>query len=345
MSAKPLSPEFQSLLDLAISSSKQRYTEKESVKNTVFFIGNKGGGKSTLINLLLDRNENTKPTLAMDYYFARRSSRSLWSDVCHIFELGGGTMYTDLLTAPISTASVEHLTIFLILDLSRPSEMWDTIECVASDVRKLVTTAAKTEYKVSQIKEAAKARLGQNFEGEPFIEPFLVPLVIIGTKYDVFETFDSEKKNVICRCLRFAALSLGASLYFSTTKDAAVLKKIREMLVVQSFETQSPKYTCQDVSKPLAIPCGKDSVQLIGGPGTTVNFKNSVTALTRWKQTCMALYPNDEKATVAIDVDPTRDPNYFEPEIDSLREQKDVELDKYKQQVFYNRRRDGKKEP
>lgn len=84
------------------------------------------------------------------------------------------------------------------------------------------------------------------------------------------------------------------------------------------------KHVNQDVGKPLAVPCGVDSIQLIGGPGTTVNFKNAATAISRWKQTCLALYPSDDSGPVTVNVDPARDPSYAEPEIDLLREQKDA---------------------
>ncbi|XP_059477190.1 cytoplasmic dynein 2 light intermediate chain 1 [Neocloeon triangulifer] len=343
MSAKSLPPEQQNLLDMAINSSKKRFEEQERDKNTVIFAGTKGGGKSTLINILLDRNELTKPTLAMDYCFGRRSGRSLWSEVCHIFELGGGTMYTDLLTAPISTANLAHLTLVLVLDLSRPSEIWDTMENITTTVRSLVMTAAQTENKASQLKDMAKLRLGENCVDEPFIEPFPIPLVIVGVKYDIFQDFETEKKKVICRCLRFAALSLGASLYFSTTKDSAVVKRIKEDLLHKSFDSHASKNVCQDVSKPLAIPCGIDTVQLIGGPGTTVTFKNSAIAISRWKQTCLALYPSDNSAPVSLDVDPAKDPNYLEPDVDQLREQKDQELNKYRLHMANERGKNQKK--
>lgn len=84
-----------------------------------------------------------------------------WSEVCHIFELGGGNMYTDLLTAPISTANLKHLSLILVLDLSKPSEIWDSIENITSTVRNLVMTAAQIENKTSQLKDAARVRVGE----------------------------------------------------------------------------------------------------------------------------------------------------------------------------------------
>jgi hypothetical protein len=91
----------------------------------------------------------------------------------------------------------------------------------------------------------------------------------------------------------------------------------------------------QDVGKPLAVPCGVDSIQLIGGPGTTVNFKNAATAISRWKQTCLALYPSDDSGPVSINVDPARDPSYAEPEIDLLREQKDAVSRYFIRYIYY----------
>lgn len=69
-------------------------------------------------------------------------------------------MYTDLLTAPISTANLKHLSLILVLDLSKPSEIWDSIENITSTVRNLVMTAAQIENKTSQLKDAARARVG-----------------------------------------------------------------------------------------------------------------------------------------------------------------------------------------
>lgn len=46
------------------------------------------------------------------------------------------------------------------------------------------------------------------------LEPFKVPLVIIGGKYDRFQDLEPETKKIICRALRFFAHFYGASLQF-----------------------------------------------------------------------------------------------------------------------------------
>ena len=40
-------------------------------------------------------------------------------------------------------------------------------------------------------------------------------MAIIGTKYDLFQEFDPEKKKIISKTLRFVAHSYGASLLVS----------------------------------------------------------------------------------------------------------------------------------
>lgn len=47
------------------------------------------------------------------------------------------------------------------------------------------------------------------------LEPCKVPLAIIGTKYDLYQQLDPEKKKVIAKTLRFLAHNYGASLYVS----------------------------------------------------------------------------------------------------------------------------------
>ena len=49
------------------------------------------------------------------------------------------------------------------------------------------------------------------------MEPFRIPLVIVGTKFDLYQELDPEKKKVIAKTLRFIAHTYGASLYVCST--------------------------------------------------------------------------------------------------------------------------------
>jgi hypothetical protein len=53
MSTKSLPPEQQTLLDMAVNSSKKRFEELETDKNTVIFAGSKGGVSFPMFKLIL----------------------------------------------------------------------------------------------------------------------------------------------------------------------------------------------------------------------------------------------------------------------------------------------------
>jgi len=49
------------------------------------------------------------------------------------------------------------------------------------------------------------------------------------------QDFDSEKKKVVCRCLRYVAHTLGATLQFYSLKDSGLVKKAKDLLNHHGF--------------------------------------------------------------------------------------------------------------
>ena len=49
-------------------------------------------------------------------------------DVCHIWELGGGTLFTKLLETPLSPLKLPNIHVVIMVDLSKPEELWFTLE-------------------------------------------------------------------------------------------------------------------------------------------------------------------------------------------------------------------------
>lgn len=67
---------------------------------------------------------------------SRYSAMNQVKDVCHIWELGGGTLYPTLLSAPLAAAShdLSHLTVVLMLDLAVPHQLWFTLETLVQNL-------------------------------------------------------------------------------------------------------------------------------------------------------------------------------------------------------------------
>jgi dynein light intermediate chain 2 len=167
------------------------------------------------------------------------------------------------------------------------------------------------------------------------MDPLLIPLVILGTKYDLFQDYDPEMRKVICRTLRFIAHRSGAHLLFFTTKQETLLGKMRSMVSHLIFATPLSK-TCQtDHSKPLLITAGQDSFQQIGSPPLAEGDIGRVMAKTPtdlWKHAFTAKFPQQNSADPSMVADPAKDRQFAEPAVDAMRQQKDQELERYRRE-------------
>lgn len=56
-------------------------------------------------------------------------------DVCHVWELGGGLVCKDLLSMIIEKNKNRRLSIVLVLDLSIPDVLWNTMETLLEEVK------------------------------------------------------------------------------------------------------------------------------------------------------------------------------------------------------------------
>lgn len=65
------------------------------------------------------------------------------------------------------------------------------------------------------IKVLSGFKIGYPPQDKDLLDPLPVPLAIVGSKYDIFQDFDPEKKKIISKTLRFVAHTNGASLHVS----------------------------------------------------------------------------------------------------------------------------------
>ncbi|XP_063297533.1 cytoplasmic dynein 2 light intermediate chain 1 [Pelobates fuscus] len=307
-------------------------------ERSVFFMGNKNGGKTTIILRCLDRDEVPKPTLALEYTFGRRAKgHNTPKDIAHFWELGGGTSLLDLIRIPITSESIRSFSVVLVLDLSKPDELWSSMESLLHSTRnhvnKVIADIGKTNSKLAnQIKQDVWKSMPKEHPDRELIDPFPIPLLITGSKYDIFQEFESEKRKVVCKTLRFVSHYYGASLMF-TSKSETVKAVTRSFINHLAFGLDKSKSVSVDHNKPLLIPAGSDSLSQIGSPPASSSdlrqFSGS-TPMELWKNVYKRFFPpqsvNDKKDVK----DPAKDPQYAESEIDSMRAQKDQELEQYK---------------
>ncbi|XP_072532962.1 cytoplasmic dynein 2 light intermediate chain 1 [Salminus brasiliensis] len=313
-------------------------------ERTVLFMGSKSGGKTTILLRCLDRDEVPKPTLALEYTFGRRArGHNTPKDIAHLWELGGGISLSDLVQIPVTPLNVSTVSVVLVLDLSKPSCLWGTMEKLlqaaliqlekvfAVPPRSRDSRASKPQ---NQSRELLRI-LPKDHPDRELISPFPVPLLLIGSKFDIFQDFESEKRRVICKTLRFLAHYYGASLIFTSSKSETTMSKARSFVSHLAFGTERGKSMSADPSKPLIIPSGMDSLSQIGSPPTidvdigTLHARNP---LDLWKKVFERVFPPESTLEHKELKDPAKDPQYSEALIDSMRAQKNQELEQYKRE-------------
>ncbi|XP_049456398.1 cytoplasmic dynein 2 light intermediate chain 1 [Epinephelus fuscoguttatus] len=312
-------------------------------ERTVFLMGSKAGGKTSILLRCLDRDEPSKPTLALEYTFGRRArGHNTPKDIAHLWELGGGTSLSDLVQIPITPVSIRSLSVILVLDLSKPNALWGTMEKLLQAARAQLEKVSSQAQQVQKAKPGAKQQtpvhsaarvLPKDYPDRELISPFPVPLLIIGSKYDVFQEFDSDKRKVVSKTLRFVAHYYAASLIFTSIKSESLMSKTKSFFSHLAFGLDRGKTVSSDSTKPLIIPAGSDSFSQIGSPPSTdvdITSLHAKNPKDLWKKVYERVFPQENTSEQRELKDPAKDPQYSEPQIDAMRAQKDQELEQYK---------------
>ncbi|XP_031552377.1 cytoplasmic dynein 2 light intermediate chain 1-like [Actinia tenebrosa] len=320
-------------------SGNQDVSSPHGDESSVFVIGSKNAGKTSVILRFLDRDEAPKSTTALDYTFGRKAKgHNIAKDVGHIWELGGGTFLSKLIDIPISQQSIRTLSVAIVLDLSLPNELWVTMETLLSQVKSRVNKvleelARKNPGVVNEMKKNAWKKFGDDHPDKSLVEPFPIPLAIIGGKYDIYQDFDPEKRKMISRTLRFIAHSHGAHLQFFSTKSESLTGRVRGLMGHLLFHTSLSKSVSVDHNKPIIVPAGLDTLSQIGAPPVAsedLSRLQSRSPYDLWKAAYATFFPPEKYVQRNTGEDPSKDPQFYEPAVDSMRKQKDEELERYR---------------
>ncbi|KAJ3163809.1 Cytoplasmic dynein 2 light intermediate chain 1 [Geranomyces variabilis] len=311
------------------------------IESTLFFLGSKGAGKSSLILRFLDRDEAPTPTTGLEYTFARRTRGvSGVKDVAHIWELAGGTSLASLISIPLNETNIHTTTFVIVVDLSNPAEAIATLPALLSNIQ---TASAAIldglEARGSKRPKTLKALAWKRYNAlEPsdrdYLTPSPVPVIIIGTHFDVFRDLESETRKILTRILRYLAHVHGASLLFTSLSDASTQSKARLALTSHAFKTGGIKTMVADATRPLAIPAGWDDFAHIGPPrggggggaqSDVVGAKKVAVAPWRvWEEVGKEAFPPVEQVVKKR----VEGEKFKEEAVDSMRAQKNLELEK-----------------
>ncbi|XP_050082588.1 cytoplasmic dynein 2 light intermediate chain 1 [Anopheles aquasalis] len=289
-------------------------------ERTIFVLGSKGVGKSTLINRFLDRDDVPRPTLALEYSFGRRtaSGQGAQKNICNVWELGSLANSAQLIEMPIRSHGLASFSSIIMLDLAQPDRLWTDLEAVLNGLKQAISKHSSLGQ-TDEMKELTMQRIGKDHPDLATLELFPFPIVIIGGKYDIFQNLDSEIRKHVSRCLRSIAHTLGAAVLFYSSKNSSLTKLAKDTLNYLGFASPSNPFRTAvfDPSAPLVIPFGADSWERIG-----VTPTNSE----RIGHSFVTQIPQVPISHSVVPDDPGKDPGFKESTIDELRSHKDEEL-------------------
>ncbi|XP_014471078.1 PREDICTED: cytoplasmic dynein 2 light intermediate chain 1 isoform X2 [Dinoponera quadriceps] len=309
-------------LRIATEEEHRRKTDpNETHERSIIILGSKGVGKTTMVYRFLEKEERPKPTIAMDYSFGRKTVKSLVKNIVHVWEVGhlASSLVSVAMTGSTLTHSPHHTVLLMMLDLSRPGELWASFEETISVIR----SGLKMSYDAETVQKLRERRItDKKKDVERGVDPVPMKICIVGGRYDEFKEFDLGKKEFIGKTLRAMAHNLGASLYYYSSKDKVLVRRIKDLLSHYGFGSPFTEEKCTDYEKPLMMPAGADSFGRID-----LQFPQTRPSaiLDTVKQIYVSRMPQVSKSDEGTLEDPSNDPNFNEPIIDRLRTQREEE--------------------
>lgn len=312
--------------------------------------GMKRSGKTSVVDRFIkptkDDKDIPKPTVALDYKYARREAgeQNEKKLLAHIYDLGGDEGNDNLVAIPVSPSTVGKLVVCIMVDLSEP---WPALEAlhkwleqlrvqVTQNLELLAKESPSGANRVAAL-EKARQEIFENHPDKASVNTFPCPLVIFGTKWDMLADVDHEKKRSLCHAMRYFAHANGASLVFSSAKEKDGMVGARAILrkLIFGVEAKSSHIEQLDPIKPITVLAGKDSLETIGKPhGAAVPDK-------AWRDIIKTYFPDThttQKKDTACQKVQDELQRFPESSIDGMVAQRTMELDLYRRQVERNQR-------
>lgn len=315
----------------------------EAVDQTVLVVGAKGSGKSTVINRILGTTSKVKPTTALEYSFGKRDDRNV-SQTAHFWELAQGSDLSQLADVVITPENVHSVVIVIVLDCNDMSSMFDTaLYWLKRTDRRTQEIFQKMRAKNSttpdKLISRAKRLVGEAHPDMSRMRISGIPTVLVCNRLDIFKG-DSTRLKLMARTMRYLAHLYGASVVF-TSENSVEVSKLRALMNWYAFQVPlEGRFINTDPERgSVLVTPERDIFRDIGDANSSnmADFKSTGDSeVDRWKAAFDEVFPPKKVDAKLADEDPflkklyDANDGYGEPAIDSMRRQKDEELEQYR---------------
>lgn len=226
-----------------------------------------------------------------------------------------------------------NTSLIIVLDLTRPNELAILLEEFLQKIRSILNSILTVNRDIGEeLKKRAQKRCCYYRSDEIkstdqlISDPLLIPLTIIGSKYDEFQNMESEIKKQITKYLRTMAYVTGGQLLYHSSKSPTLTKRVNQVFEILAFEpltfdaeNKGKPSISLNIAKPVLVPFGYDTPAKIGDEN-----------LNQIREQFVRMFPQkdlEQSFISTISVEPRFDSNFSEPEIDKILEYKYMLLD------------------
>lgn len=288
------------MADIWEAAERAKGAQKSRGDGVLYVVGHKGSGKSTLIDLLCQREPTTRPTEGVDYTFLRRKGSGGEESVSHVFEIGGTDEFAKEVAGGDSSVflnarALATAAMAIVVDGGKPIEALEAAEkWIQRAEGRLERLYARLERKGSKLPKQLKERHRRFFSGsekdEEGVKFLGIPMLIAVAKQDELERHDGGQKKAFVKALRRLSQQYAASLFSfsSSTANAPegnnaaqkALQAYLSHLAFTGFDRRPgfnlpPQFSHESF---LVLPIGSDRFASIGG-SSMEDLRNSLSQL------------------------------------------------------------------
>lgn len=197
-----------------------------TLQQTYVFTGSPQGGKSTMISSIQGQGLPNQ-SVGLLYSFLR-SNVAGHRSIIQLYEVSGQA-FKHLQTLPITKINYSQVSYLIVVDLAdNPSEILNQLNSQINELRSSQEKLMQNILSPQQYQELEQ-RSYTSIQHNPDrvkIRPTLLPLVIVGWKYDQYaKNLDVEVRKWLSRGLRYLAHLNNATLVFGSQNDCSLVKQ------------------------------------------------------------------------------------------------------------------------
>eukprot|EP01033_Poteriospumella_lacustris_P006298 gene6297-4520_t len=244
--------------------------ENRTVNTHVVFLGDHSCGKSSLVQSFLKPSaaKETKPTIALDYNYARKTSNNT-KYIAHMWELGGDLIEPKLLDIPITKSSLPTAAAIITCDASKPHNVVVSVLRAFSALKDVVSRrTAEIQSTNAQLLNDYRERLHAVYKSHADanrVRPLDIYTVIVLNKADTLRSLPVSERRCLWQLLRFIAHYFGATILTMSAQDGQLRETYRALINSLCFAAPMKPLneTAPSGEGALAITRGSDSFEAI----------------------------------------------------------------------------------